>query len=234
MFEVHDFAADYLSGDLVAGDDALDARWVTADTIPTLPMTQGRSFPVVVEELGRHVSVGVSVGLGVVLCVQKSHGFEFGAIRLELKIEHVADFFFADAAFDRHLGVEPGAVDASIHHSRDRHDLLHERPANRLVPQGGDDLRKAAHQNAMSVKNIFGVKTRLWNPPSILSVRAGCSTGLPIELQLAGVASAQSISESSLPSRQTNGPRQQTTSLSRSDRPTASANSLGYSSPIVQ
>jgi 8-oxo-dGTP diphosphatase len=41
VFEVHDFAADYVSGDLQAGDDAMDARWFTADMLPTLPMTQG-------------------------------------------------------------------------------------------------------------------------------------------------------------------------------------------------
>ncbi|RMB60181.1 NUDIX domain-containing protein [Tessaracoccus antarcticus] len=39
MFEIHDFAATVISGDLVAGDDADDARWVHSDDLETLPLT---------------------------------------------------------------------------------------------------------------------------------------------------------------------------------------------------
>lgn len=48
VFEVHDFAAEHLSGTLVAGDDALDARWFTADELLGLSTSAG-----LVELLGR-------------------------------------------------------------------------------------------------------------------------------------------------------------------------------------
>ncbi|MEO7586586.1 MAG: NUDIX domain-containing protein [Arachnia sp.] len=39
MFEIHDFAATASDGDLVAGDDADDARWVHMDDLESLPLT---------------------------------------------------------------------------------------------------------------------------------------------------------------------------------------------------
>ncbi|WP_026925982.1 NUDIX hydrolase [Granulicoccus phenolivorans] len=41
VYEVHDFAAEVLGGDLRAGDDADDARWVTPEELETLPLTDG-------------------------------------------------------------------------------------------------------------------------------------------------------------------------------------------------
>ena len=41
VFEVHDFAADYLSGTLVAGDDARDARWFTAGELGDVTTSAG-------------------------------------------------------------------------------------------------------------------------------------------------------------------------------------------------
>ncbi|AYG04594.1 NUDIX hydrolase [Gryllotalpicola protaetiae] len=39
MFEVHDFAATVTGGELASGDDADDARWVTAAELDQLPVT---------------------------------------------------------------------------------------------------------------------------------------------------------------------------------------------------
>jgi len=39
-YEIHDFAAEYVSGGLAAGDDAADARWFTAAELATLPLTR--------------------------------------------------------------------------------------------------------------------------------------------------------------------------------------------------
>ena len=41
VFDVHDFAAEYLSGTLAAGDDAVDARWFTAEELVDLPTSAG-------------------------------------------------------------------------------------------------------------------------------------------------------------------------------------------------
>lgn len=41
VFDVHDFAAEYLSGTVVAGDDARDARWFAADELLDLPLSAG-------------------------------------------------------------------------------------------------------------------------------------------------------------------------------------------------
>ena len=48
VFEVHDFAAEYLSGTLLAGDDARDARWFTAGELLDLTTSVG-----LVDHLGR-------------------------------------------------------------------------------------------------------------------------------------------------------------------------------------
>ena len=40
IYEIHDFAATYVSGQVVAADDAADARWFTADELVTLPLTR--------------------------------------------------------------------------------------------------------------------------------------------------------------------------------------------------
>ena len=40
IYEIHDFAAIYVSGDVVAADDAADARWFTADELAVLPLTR--------------------------------------------------------------------------------------------------------------------------------------------------------------------------------------------------
>lgn len=47
-FEVHDFAATVVGGELHAGDDAADARWFTPEEIEELPTSPG-----LVEELRR-------------------------------------------------------------------------------------------------------------------------------------------------------------------------------------
>lgn len=39
VFEVHDFAATVTGGELTPGDDADDARWVTAADLDQLPLT---------------------------------------------------------------------------------------------------------------------------------------------------------------------------------------------------
>lgn len=39
-YVVVDLAADYLSGEPVAGDDAAEARWVSADELATLPVNE--------------------------------------------------------------------------------------------------------------------------------------------------------------------------------------------------
>lgn len=41
MFEIHDFAATWVSGTVVAGDDAADARWVAVDDLGALELTDG-------------------------------------------------------------------------------------------------------------------------------------------------------------------------------------------------
>lgn len=40
-YEVHDFAAAVISGTLIAGDDAADARWVAPSGLGELPLTVG-------------------------------------------------------------------------------------------------------------------------------------------------------------------------------------------------
>ena len=40
-YEVHDFAATVTGGVLTPGDDALDARWCSPETVATLPTTPG-------------------------------------------------------------------------------------------------------------------------------------------------------------------------------------------------
>lgn len=39
VFEVHDFAATVVDGELVPGDDAADARWVSESDLDQLPLT---------------------------------------------------------------------------------------------------------------------------------------------------------------------------------------------------
>lgn len=41
VYEVHDFAATVIGGTLRAGDDAVDARWVSAEEIDALTVTDG-------------------------------------------------------------------------------------------------------------------------------------------------------------------------------------------------
>lgn len=41
VYDVHDFAAEYVSGTLAAGDDARDARWFAADELLDLPLSAG-------------------------------------------------------------------------------------------------------------------------------------------------------------------------------------------------
>lgn len=43
-YEIHDFAATYLDGDLTAGDDAADARWVRPEDLSGLPLTRDLPF----------------------------------------------------------------------------------------------------------------------------------------------------------------------------------------------
>jgi ADP-ribose pyrophosphatase YjhB (NUDIX family) len=40
-YEIHDYACEALGGDLRAGDDAADARWVDAAAFSTLQLTEG-------------------------------------------------------------------------------------------------------------------------------------------------------------------------------------------------
>lgn len=39
-YEIHDFAATWVSGEPVAADDAADARWFTAEDLAQLPLTR--------------------------------------------------------------------------------------------------------------------------------------------------------------------------------------------------
>lgn len=41
MLEIHDYSAVVRAGTLVAGDDALDARWLTKAQLRNLPLTPG-------------------------------------------------------------------------------------------------------------------------------------------------------------------------------------------------
>jgi 8-oxo-dGTP diphosphatase len=41
LYEIHDYACQVRSGVLRAGDDASDARWVTAAILATLELTDG-------------------------------------------------------------------------------------------------------------------------------------------------------------------------------------------------
>jgi 8-oxo-dGTP diphosphatase len=41
VFDIRDYAATVTGGTLSAGDDAADARWVTAAELPSLPVTEG-------------------------------------------------------------------------------------------------------------------------------------------------------------------------------------------------
>lgn len=40
IYEIHDFAAEYVSGEVVAGDDAADAGWFTPAEVAALPLTR--------------------------------------------------------------------------------------------------------------------------------------------------------------------------------------------------
>ncbi|MDQ2584811.1 NUDIX hydrolase [Saccharothrix yanglingensis] len=40
LYEIHDYACQVRSGTLRPGDDAVDARWVTAAILATLPLTE--------------------------------------------------------------------------------------------------------------------------------------------------------------------------------------------------
>jgi 8-oxo-dGTP diphosphatase len=40
-FDIRDYAATITGGELAAGDDAAEARWVTAGELNTLPVTEG-------------------------------------------------------------------------------------------------------------------------------------------------------------------------------------------------
>lgn len=40
VYEIHDFAATYVDGDLTPGDDADDARWVRPEELSQLPLTR--------------------------------------------------------------------------------------------------------------------------------------------------------------------------------------------------
>lgn len=40
VYEIHDFAATYVDGDLAPGDDADDARWVRPEELSQLPLTR--------------------------------------------------------------------------------------------------------------------------------------------------------------------------------------------------
>lgn len=41
VLEIHDFAAVPVSGEVMAADDAADARWFTAEELTALPLTDG-------------------------------------------------------------------------------------------------------------------------------------------------------------------------------------------------
>lgn len=41
VFDIHDYAATVAGGTLVPGDDASEARWVTAEEMPGLALTEG-------------------------------------------------------------------------------------------------------------------------------------------------------------------------------------------------
>ena len=41
VFEIRDYAATVTGGELAAGDDAADARWVAPADLPALPLTTG-------------------------------------------------------------------------------------------------------------------------------------------------------------------------------------------------
>ncbi|MPZ95672.1 MAG: NUDIX domain-containing protein [Propionibacteriales bacterium] len=41
VYDIYDYAATYVSGDLAAASDAADARWVTAAELARLPCTPG-------------------------------------------------------------------------------------------------------------------------------------------------------------------------------------------------
>lgn len=41
VFDIHDYAAQVISGNLAAGDDAAEARWVTAAEYAELPIVDG-------------------------------------------------------------------------------------------------------------------------------------------------------------------------------------------------
>ena len=41
VYDIHDYAADVVSGQLAAGTDAADARWVAEDELPTLECSPG-------------------------------------------------------------------------------------------------------------------------------------------------------------------------------------------------
>lgn len=41
VFEIHDFAAVSVSGEVAAADDAVDARWFTAEEFSSVPLTDG-------------------------------------------------------------------------------------------------------------------------------------------------------------------------------------------------
>lgn len=55
MFEIHDFAATVTRGELRAGDDAADARWVRVDELDDMDLTVGLA-----DYLGRPGVMGVA------------------------------------------------------------------------------------------------------------------------------------------------------------------------------
>ncbi len=56
MYEIHDFAATVTGGELTAGDDADDVRWVSPDELQDLPLTV--NLPAYLRRAGYFPSLG--------------------------------------------------------------------------------------------------------------------------------------------------------------------------------